>query len=320
MKKNLLLTLVAVVAFAFNSIAQGGGVTDVFGTPPQPGEYGKCYAKCKIPDQYDWITEQIPVSSESSKSSVVPSKFETYTEQIMVKPAYVKYISHPATFKTETQTYLAKEGGCDIKYIPAQYESNTTKTLKTPASGEWLRKEKVPNCLSDNPDDCYVLCWVEIPAQYDYSVSSNLVRGESYDTLYKDPVYKTMKVQVVNKPAWTEEVQIPAVYKTLSKQRLVRCASVNVTNIPAKYKTEKRKVLISKGGYTNWVEVVCDTDIDSYLIKRVQTKLNSLGYNCGTADGIMGSATKQALAKYQNDNNLPVGNLNIATMQKLGVQ
>lgn len=26
------------------------------------------------------------------------------------------------------------------------------------------------------------------------------------------------------------------------------------------------------------------------------------------------------LAKYQNDNNLPVGNLNIATMQKLGVQ
>jgi len=79
-------------------------------------------------------------------------------------------------------------------------------------------------------------------------------------------------------------------------------------------------VLVSKGGYTNWVEVVCDTDIDSYLIKRVQTKLNELGYNAGPADGIMGSGTRRALEKYQADNKLPVGNLNIATMQKLGVQ
>ena len=77
--------------------------------------------------------------------------------------------------------------------------------------------------------------------------------------------------------------------------------------------------MISKGGYTNWVEVVCDTDIDSYLIKRVQQKLNDLGYGSGTPDGIMGANTRRALEKYQADNNLPVGNLNIATMQKLGV-
>ncbi len=317
MKKILLFAMT--IALSLNAFAQGDPAS-VFGTPPQPTEYGKCYAKCKIPDQYEWVEEQIPISSESSKSSVIPSKYQTVTEEVMVKPAYVKYIAHPATFKYETQTYLAKEGGCDIKYTPAEYTSNTTKTLKTPASGEWVRKEKVPNCLSDNPDDCYVLCWVEIPAVYDYNVSSSLVKAERYDTIYGDASYKTIKIQVIDKPAWTEEVQIPAVYKTVSKQQLIKCATVNVTTIPAKYKTERHKVMISKGGYTNWVEVVCDTDIDSYLIKRVQQKLNDLGYGSGTPDGIMGANTRRALEKYQADNNLPVGNLNIATMQKLGVK
>lgn len=317
MKKNLLL-MAMTIAMTFTAMAQSG-VTDVFGTPPQPSDYGKCYAKCKIPDQYETVTEQIPTSSETTKSSIVPSQYETVTEEVMIKAAYVKYVAHAATFKTETQTFLSQEGGCDIKYIPAEYKSNTTKTLKSAASGEWIKKEKVPNCLSDNPEDCYVLCWVEIPASYEYNVTTNLVKAEQYDTIYGNPVYKTITVTVVDKPAWTEQVQVPAVYKTYSRKNLIKCSTVNVTTIPGKYKTETRRVLVSKGGYTNWVEVVCDTDIDVSLIKRVQVKLNDLGYNAGTADGIMGSGTKKALEKYQSDNNLPVGNLNIATMQKLGV-
>ena len=102
MKKFLLFAMT--IALSLNAFSQGDPAS-VFGTPPQPSEYGKCYAKCKIPDQYEWVEEQIPVSSESSKSSITPSKYETFTDEIMVKPAYVKYISHPATFKYETQTY-----------------------------------------------------------------------------------------------------------------------------------------------------------------------------------------------------------------------
>lgn len=318
MKTKLFLTVMA-IATVFSGFSQEDP-TSIFGTPPQPTEFGKCYAKCKIPDQYETVEEQIPVTSESVKTAVVPSKYETITEEYMVKAASSKYVAHPATYKTVTKEVLVKDGGCEVKYVPAEYESTTNKTLKTAASGEWVRKEKVPNCLSDNPDDCYVLCWVEIPATYEYNVDSKLVRSEKYDTIYGNPVYKTISMQVVDRPAYTEEIQIPAQYKTYTRQRLVECASVNVTTIPGKYRTQTSRVLVKKGGYTNWVEVVCDTDIDASLIRRVQTKLNELGYKAGAADGIMGAGTKAALERYQQDNNLPVGNLNIATMQKLGVQ
>lgn len=44
----------------------------------------------------------------------------------------------------------------------------------------------------------------------------------------------------------------------------------------------------------------------SNLVKQVQTKLNTLGYDCGTVDGISGKKTKAALKAYQKDNGLIV--------------
>lgn len=45
------------------------------------------------------------------------------------------------------------------------------------------------------------------------------------------------------------------------------------------------------------------------LIKWVQTRLNQLGYSCGTPDGIAGALTMSAIAKFQKANNLGVGYL-----------
>ena len=35
-------------------------------------------------------------------------------------------------------------------------------------------------------------------------------------------------------------------------------------------------------------------------VRAVQNKLNSLGYNCGTADGYYGNATKSAVISFQS--------------------
>ncbi|MBS6118100.1 MAG: peptidoglycan-binding protein [Clostridiales bacterium] len=43
---------------------------------------------------------------------------------------------------------------------------------------------------------------------------------------------------------------------------------------------------------------------DQTIIKDVQSKLNSFGYNCGTPDGIAGSGTQAAIQKYRTDKNL----------------
>lgn len=56
------------------------------------------------------------------------------------------------------------------------------------------------------------------------------------------------------------------------------------------------------------------------MVKKVQKKLNRCGYNCGTADGIMGTKTKKALKKYQRANGLtPDGIIGDATLKCLGL-
>lgn len=45
------------------------------------------------------------------------------------------------------------------------------------------------------------------------------------------------------------------------------------------------------------------------LVKWLQNKLTSLGYDCGTADGIVGTKTLSAIHKWQSDNRLGVGYL-----------
>jgi len=53
-------------------------------------------------------------------------------------------------------------------------------------------------------------------------------------------------------------------------------------------------------------------------LRQAQQRLNQLGYNAGTADGVMGARTQNALRTFQSDYNLPVtGRLDSATSQAL---
>lgn len=56
-------------------------------------------------------------------------------------------------------------------------------------------------------------------------------------------------------------------------------------------------------------------------VKRAQTRLASLGYALGQADGIVGSGTRSAIRRYQRDNNLvPDGHLSRSLLDSLGIQ
>jgi hypothetical protein len=55
-------------------------------------------------------------------------------------------------------------------------------------------------------------------------------------------------------------------------------------------------------------------------IKKVQTKLNNLGYKCGTADGVYGTKTKKAIKKYQKKKGMSAnGNINKSLVKKLHI-
>lgn len=316
--KRLIVTLFFAV---FALAVYGQGQADVFSSPPPtPNEYGKCYAKCKTPDVYETVTSQVLTKEGSAKSTTTKASYTTATEQVLVKEGYKKYSITPARFEKSTRRVLASDGGCTVKVIPAKYSSNSTRQLVSAASGKWVRKKKAPNCLSANPEDCYVLCWEEIPAQYTTSSTRVLVEPERYDTVYTDAKYTTVTTQALVNDASVSETYVPPVYKTVTKKVLAQCGGVSTVYSEPQYKTVTKQVLVSQGTFTDWAEVVCAGDVNSSLVSRVQRALNDRGYSAGAVDGVMGAKTRSALAKFQQDNGLPLGNMNIATMQALGVK
>lgn len=42
----------------------------------------------------------------------------------------------------------------------------------------------------------------------------------------------------------------------------------------------------------------------SYYVRLAQASLNTLGYNCGNADGIYGTNTRNAIIRFQNNNGI----------------
>ena len=70
---------------------------------------------------------------------------------------------------------------------------------------------------------------------------------------------------------------------------------------------------------TEWREVVCSADVTSTMVRSVQNALRTLGYDPGVADNQMGPMTKAALVKFQKDKGLPVGQLDIETLEALGI-
>ena len=131
--------------------------------------------------------------------------------------------------------------------------------------------------------------------------------------------YATITKQMIASPASTREEAIPAEYSTSSRSVLKAAAATREIEIPAEYTTLTKRRLVKKGGFTEWREVVCDYKVTASLNRQIQRALRDRGYDPGPIDNIIGTKTKAALVKFQKDNGLPVGNLNVETMKALGV-
>jgi len=314
--QRLLLALIPVLACLFTSnLATAQGGSDL----PPNAVAGKCYAKCMIPDQYETVTEQVLLKEASSRLEVVPAVYETLNEQVLVKEAYTVLEVVPATFTTVTEEIMTKEASSRLEYVPPVYETVTEQVLVSPATTKWVKGRADRNCLSEDPDKCKVWCLTEVPAQYK-TVTKQVLRSPA--TTRETPIpaeYKTISKAVIQTPASTQDRQIPAEYRTVTKQVLKSPATTREVEIPAEYSTITTQKLVRTGGFSDWVEVLCQSKVTSAKVIEVQQALQARGYNPGPIDDKMGPRTKEALLLFQKDNGLPMGNLNIDTLRALGV-
>ena len=74
---------------------------------------------------------------------------------------------------------------------------------------------------------------------------------------------------------------------------------------------------ISKGG-VRWKEVLCSVQITPEIIRGLQVALKMEGYELVITE-TFDEETKTVLKNYQRDYHLPIGNLNLETLDSLGI-
>lgn len=240
---------------------------------PKNAEADKCYARCLVPDEFEYRDEEVVDKPAYTKTEKIPAVYETVYDTIIIKPAATKTV-----------------------FVPATYESVTEEVLVTPAYEKWVKGKADKNCLSQDPKDCEVWCLYKIPAEY-----------------------KKVTKKVELTPSGTRQEEVPAQTKVVPRRVLVEAERVNQVEVPATFKTVKKKVLIKKGGFDDWKEVLCEAYVTEAKISEIQNALVREGYDPGPVDNKMGTKTKDALIKYQEDHGLPIGNLNMETLKALGV-
>ena len=318
MNTNTLIRLIVLLAICLSGAAVGQTL-DQEEFPPN-AEPGKCYAKCVIPAEYETYTEQVLSKEASTRLEVVPAAFETTTEQVLVQEASIRFEVIPAVYETVTEQVLVKPASSRLEVVPATYETVTETHVVSPATTRWEKREGDVACLSANPEDCRVWCLVDVPA-VTRSVTKRVLNTPATTREISVPAeYRTVTKRVVKTPATTREVEVPAEYASISKTVLATPASTRTIEIPAEYQTVTRTRQTRAVGTTEWREVLCQADVTIERIRTIQRALKSRGYDPGPLDNILGERTRAALLRFQRDNGLPEGSLDLETLAALGVQ
>jgi hypothetical protein len=68
-----------------------------------------------------------------------------------------------------------------------------------------------------------------------------------------------------------------------------------------------------------WEEILCGNKMTPQVIQKISKELNYKGYKIDVFNEILDDKLRDMIRKYQKENNLPIGGLNIKTLEALGI-
>ena len=224
---------------------------------PENPEPGKCYVRCKTPDVYKNETVNVAVSPEYRKIVTFPAEYRTIQEKVLIKESGQEVKIVPAVWGTQEVTYFEKEDGTKLEYQKAIFVQGFETVETKAATASWEMSEKMPNCDSDDPDDCRYWCYKPLPAEFKTMPVEKLQRDASVVKIPIPGIKKTYQRKVMVKPPTTTMVKTEAEYQTIEKTVLVKDARTEEVVIPAVYRSITKEILVQKGGLTSWKAVDC---------------------------------------------------------------
>lgn len=284
---------------------------------PPEAKTGECYARVFIPPTYRNSTEKVLKRGASERLEVIPAKYEWVEKKVLVTEASERLEVVPAKYQLVEEKLLVKEASTKMEQIPAKYNWETETILVKPAYSVWKKGrgpiEKVDNATGE------IMCLVEIPAAYKTVKKQVMVSSPSTRTVKIPAEYQTLKKKVMVKPPITRKVEIPAVYKTVKVRNLVSEPKEHRIQIPAEYQTVAKTEKVTEGSM-EWRQILCETNVSTDVVTKVQAALQQAGHNPGPIDGVIGYQTRDALKSYQQKKGLAVGELTYETIKSLGVK
>jgi len=162
---------------------------------------------------------------------------------------------------------------------------NELEVIIKPPTTEWCKRKADRNCMSVDPEDCLVWCLVEIPEEKEtlrILLDTTEIKNFEVRNILPEQKYRIVK--------W--EGLICDIDKTI----------IEIEDV--EYKERES------------VEVLCNKKISKSLLNNLKDKLQGKGY----FDEQVGKPLRFHLSKYQEDNNLPIGQLDIETMKALNIE
>lgn len=197
------------------------------------------------------------------------------------------------------------------------------------SSGQY-RSQASSSARPSEPGKCYAKCL--IPDQYEeQSVVLPIYTGTDANV----PLEKHILVEGRKQSTWVKKKADRNCLSSNPDDCLVWCLeekvveeeSIMYLSDTVGYKSFilkdfSSKQLLREGGFTEWREVVCENKINKNLVLKVQSRLEENGYSIGVIGptGDFDFVTRKILSDYQRANGLPVGGLNIETLDALGVK
>lgn len=329
-----------------------------FGLNIDTAPLGTCYYEHYVPNRYKDISEKILTAEPSSRIVVSPAIYKTIRKKIITNNTTTKLISVPIKYekvkedvtiepaRSEWRKTTCKDRGCDesevvcLVEVPRTFKMITKKVILKPAIAKKVNIEPTYTYVSSEvlvkPATTKTIV---IPAKYKIINKRKKVENERYfwtDSRDKDAytrlknkcdkiclveipaIYKNISKKIVVKPTTTKKVTVEEKYTTVRIKQIIKPAFFKTITVPAEYievRVEKERTK----GFAKWIPIVCESTMNSTLVKKIQIALKYQGYYSGEIDGEWGFEEKDAIRAYQKAKGLSVTRLSIETMKSLGI-
>lgn len=282
-----------------------------------------CYGKSLITAAYDTIVDKVKIRSGYSYLKRIPPVYDTIEERILVRSGYTKFEVTEPVFETVSEMVMVEERATKLNPSAKTFPRTLFEQVEiSPSRKVWRKIKRKKNCKSKIPENCLDWTVVTVPASYmsiKREVPSTILKGNDANSILEIPSKSiSIEKKILKTPGKVVEVDVFPEYKTIKKLVLKQKERYEEVPVPPVYKEIKRVQLISEGGTIEPKQVLCRKDYPRYL-PLIQRKLQALGYEISYIDGVLGSQTKSAIVQYQQDNFLPIGQLDFDTLRKLEI-